>query len=529
MAGRQRIDRVRREYNQWVANQTLEDFALRFTAKRARQWSAAKVGNTALGAVSFLALEAIGGTITLNYGFINAGVAIIVVGIVIFATALPICFYAANYGVDIDLLTRGAGFGYIGSTITSLIYASFTFLFFAIESVILAMALELCLGVPLTVGYLISALAVIPLVTYGISAISRFQVWTQPLFVLLNIAPVLAIVTREPQALVEWQSYAGPAGDGFRLLSCGAAASVAVALIVQVGEQVDYLRFLPERREKPRAWWLALVSAGPGWVIVGMLKLLLGSFLAVYLIHHGFVGDVAADPPRMYAVAFERLVGSRPVALGLTCLLVVVCQLKINVTNAYAGSIAWSNFFSRLTHSHPGRVVWLVFNVAVALLVMELGVYRALEQTLAFYSSVAVAWVRSTRRRSRDQQAAGAQPTGHRVQARTPLRHQSRGNWRDDARHRGRDAGPARRLRADSEIHGAFSGPRRRARKRAADRLDHTRPLLPRADAGERLDRPGDRHLLHLRKRLRAGRYGVVPRLRGPDLLAMLLTRRALS
>ena len=48
----------------------------------------------------------------------------------------------------------------------------------------------------------------------------------------------------------------------------------------------------------------------------------------------------------------------------LTGIFVVLSQLKINVTNAYAGSIAWSNFFSRLTHSHPGRVVWLVFNVA---------------------------------------------------------------------------------------------------------------------------------------------------------------------
>ena len=49
MAGRQRIDRVRRQYNQWVANQTLEDYALRFTAKSARRWSAARVANTALG------------------------------------------------------------------------------------------------------------------------------------------------------------------------------------------------------------------------------------------------------------------------------------------------------------------------------------------------------------------------------------------------------------------------------------------------------------------------------------------------
>ena len=71
----------------------------------------------------------------------------------------------------------------------------------------------------------------------------------------------------------------------------------------------------------------------------------------------------------------------------------VVSQLKINVTNAYAGSIAWSNFFSRLTHSHPGRVVWLVFNVLIALLLMEIGVFKALEQTLALYSNVAIAWV----------------------------------------------------------------------------------------------------------------------------------------
>ena len=58
--------------------------------------------------------------------------------------------------------------------------------------------------------------------------------------------------------------------------------------------------------------------------------------------------------------------------LALAGIFVILSQLKINVTNAYAGSIAWSNFFSRLTHSHPGRVVCLVFNVVpyVALLIV---------------------------------------------------------------------------------------------------------------------------------------------------------------
>ncbi len=61
-----------RTYNPWVANETLEDYALRFTRAACRSWSPVPGANTALGAVSFLALEAIGGALTLTYGFDNA-------------------------------------------------------------------------------------------------------------------------------------------------------------------------------------------------------------------------------------------------------------------------------------------------------------------------------------------------------------------------------------------------------------------------------------------------------------------------
>ena len=69
-------------------------------------------------------------------------------------------------------------------------------------------------------------------------------------------------------------------------------------------------------------------------------------------------------------------------AVAATALFVVVSQLKINVTNAYAGLLAWSNYFSRLTHSHPGRVVWVVFNTLIALVLMELNVFQALSHVL---------------------------------------------------------------------------------------------------------------------------------------------------
>ena len=397
MAGRQRIDRVRRQYNQWVANQTLEDYALRFTAKSARRWSAARVANTALGAISFLALEAIGGTITLNYGAMNATAAILVVSVIIFCCGLPIAYHAAKCGIDIDLLTRGAGFGYIGSTITSLIYASFTFIFFAIEAVILATALEMCFGIPRPIGYLISAVVIIPLVTYGITLISRFQLWTQPLWIILHILPFAAIAYANPHSFAEWRKFAGEHGDPsgqLDLLLFGTAASVVFSLVAQIGEQVDFLRFLPrDRRTSRTSWWIALLSAGPGWIILGALKLLAGSFLAFFALSHGVPSEHAAEPAHMYLEAFRYVLSQPDLALALTGTFVILSQLKINVTNAYAGSIAWSNFFSRLTHSHPGRVVWLVFNVMVALLLMEIGVYKALEQTLALYSNVAIAWV----------------------------------------------------------------------------------------------------------------------------------------
>ena len=79
--------------------------------------------------------------------------------------------------------------------------------------------------------------------------------------------------------------------------------------------------------------------------------------------------------------------------IGATVLLVVISQAKINVTNAYAGSLAWSNFFARLTHSHPGRVVWVVFNTLIALLLMELDVFQALGQILGLYSNIAISWM----------------------------------------------------------------------------------------------------------------------------------------
>ncbi|TXS95731.1 response regulator [Parahaliea maris] len=399
MRATQSIFRVRRQYNKWVGNQTLEDYALRFTAHHARRFSIAQVGSTALGAAAFMALEAIAATVTLQYGFVNAAWAMATVSLVIFITGFPIVYYAARHGLDIDLLTRGAGFGYLGSTVTSLIYATFTFIFFAIEAAILASALNALTGLPLALGYVVSAVAVIPIVTHGISAISKFQVGSQSLWLTLQILALGLVVVFELQRVPDWTLYTPPGqprGTGFDLALFGAASAMLFALIAQIGEQVDYLRFMPERTEENRrSWWFWLTLAGPGWVLVGLVKMLLGSFLAYLAVSRGMGTEQASDPTLMYQMAFNYLIDSPSVALMLAGVMVILSQMKINVTNAYAGSIAWSNFFSRLTHSHPGRVVWLVFNVLIALLLMELGIYRVLESILGIFAIVALSWLAS--------------------------------------------------------------------------------------------------------------------------------------
>lgn len=388
--------RARRSYQAWVANETMEDYSLRYTAKSFRRWKPFVIANTALGGISFLALEAIGGAITLSFGFSNAFPAILLVCALVFITNLPIAYYSSKYNIDMDLLTRGAGFGYIGSTITSLIYACFTFIFFALEAAIMAQALEIYFGLPIVIGYLVSSIVIIPITFLGVTMISQLQLVSQPIWVVMLVAPFVFIFYKEPDVLAEWVAFAGgrPGASEFNYLHFGAATGVLFALVVQIGEQVDYLRFLPDKTDRNRLnWWAAVISAGPGWIIIGGLKILAGSLLAVLAVESGIPFADAVEPIHMYITAYGYVSDDAWIALTAATVFVLISQMKINVTNAYAGSLAWSNFYSRVTHYHPGRVVWLVFNIIISLLLMLMGVFETLEAVLTVYSNVAIAWI----------------------------------------------------------------------------------------------------------------------------------------
>ncbi|WP_328417171.1 allantoin permease [Streptomyces violaceus] len=376
-----------------AVKETLEDYTLRFAPRSYRRWTPMVVATTALGGIAYMADFSIGAGIGLAHGTGNALLAIAVAAVVIFVTGFPLAYYGARYNIDLDLITRGSGFGYFGSVLTSVIFASFTFIFFALEGSIMAQGLKLGLGLPLWLGYLVSTVMVIPLVIYGMTALSKLQVWTTPIWLLLMVGPLVYLVATDPGSVDRFIAYAGTDGDGgVNTASVLLGAGVCLSLIAQIGEQIDYLRFMPPKTEaNKRSWWTAVVMAGPGWVVLGALKQAIGVFLAVYIIAE--VGPIAApEPIQQFKHAFDAMMPSW-IVLPLAVVLVVISQIKINVTNAYSGSLAWTNSFTRVTKRYPGRMVFVLVNLGFALALMEADMFSFLNSILGFYSNCAIAWV----------------------------------------------------------------------------------------------------------------------------------------
>ncbi|MFC9998571.1 purine-cytosine permease family protein [Nocardia sp. NPDC127526] len=377
-----------------AAKETLEDYTLRFAPRSYRKWSPAVVGISALGGIAYLADFAIGANIGIAHGTGNALLGIGIFAIVVMLTGFPLAYYAARYNIDLDLITRGSGFGYKGSIITNIVFASFTFIFFALEGSIMAQGLELGLGIPLWLGYLASTLIIFPLVIYGMNTLAKLQVWTTPLWLLLMVLPFAFLVIRHPESVDAFWAYGGENGSGVSISGTLLAAGVCLSLIAQIAEQIDYLRFMPPKTpENARRWWGWMLLAGPGWVLFGAIKQVVGLFLAVYLIANlDAAQGIANQPVHQFLEIYKDMVPGW-LAMTLAVVLVVISQIKINVTNAYSGSLAWTNSYTRVTKTYLGRLIFLAVNLIIALVLMEANMFGFLNNILGFYANCGIAWI----------------------------------------------------------------------------------------------------------------------------------------
>jgi hypothetical protein len=181
-----------------------------------------------------------------------------------------------------DLLTRGAGFGYIGSTITSLIYASFTFIFFALEAAIMASRWR-CISTSRAWSATHQRVVIIAAGDARHHADQPAAVWTQPLWIVRCWSALCRDrLSRNPHSLSPTGNFRrARQGGGHSTCCCSAAAmTVVFALVTQIGEQVDFLRFLPRDRRQPQALVGRACSRRPGLDRAGRAQDAGGAFLA---------------------------------------------------------------------------------------------------------------------------------------------------------------------------------------------------------------------------------------------------------
>ncbi|GAP55766.1 nucleobase transmembrane transporter, partial [Arthrobacter sp. Hiyo6] len=228
------------------------------------------------------------------------------------------------------------------------------------------------------------------------NTLARLQVWTTPLWLLLMVVPVAYLLVSHPGSIDDFFAFTGKTGaGGSNLASVMLAAGVCLSLMAQIAEQIDYLRFMPPKTaENNRAWWRAVILAGPGWVIFGAIKQIVGMFIAIYLIAKldPAASATANEPVHQFLGVYQEMMPAW-LAMTLAVVLVVISQIKINVTNAYSGSLAWTNSFTRITKSYPGRMVFVVVNLVIALVLMEANMFDFLNTILGFYANCAMAWV----------------------------------------------------------------------------------------------------------------------------------------
>lgn len=292
---------------------------------------------------------------------------------VILATIIGACVMklASKEGLSLNLMTRGLGFGYMGSAFTSLIYAVNFIFYFLFEGTIVSHAIAHYAGIEVSSPAGIAIFAAIGLVAIwfvwkGMSSMQFLQTWGVPIFIVL-FGFCLYQLTHNYDAV-------DPSG----WLPRGEVSATSLWIVMNMANgqivfqgllATDYGRFA-----KP-----GISHGGTATIMLGMLipivaVMLCGAFLAYTLMPHIEGGDVyaqALDPGFVF-----------PFVIALTgVIFTIITQIRINVMNLYSGSIALSNTMDMTFNFRPGRQWWMLL---VWLLGVVFYVFNVLQYTATF-------------------------------------------------------------------------------------------------------------------------------------------------
>ncbi|SFE37154.1 purine-cytosine permease family protein [Alteribacillus iranensis] len=348
-----------------------DDYSLDRVPRNKRNMGWLSITNITFGIATAIFYFQMGSVMALQFGAINAIISAVYAIIVAGILGTFIAFLSAKSGMNVNLLSRGGGFGYIGASLTSFIYATNFIMYCALEGLILVAAVhEFLPAIPEWILIIFFGSIVIPLNWFGIKQLDKLQKWSLPLFGVFLVAAIVMTAFTPSVYEGSFWSYMpeGVQAGGTALLLCIGMQHGIMGLTPLLAS--DYARFLKPKDTKIGIFAIGFIPQIFCFGVMGGLGIWFGVRLG--------------EPnPGVYIVLLLGVWGA---------LFTMLTQVRINITNIYSGSLSLSTFFENIFKFTPGRRFWVVVTGVSAMILMLGGIVNHLESVMTFQGVFLMTW-----------------------------------------------------------------------------------------------------------------------------------------
>lgn len=353
-----------------IKEEAKDDYSFEQVPEEKRNMGWFSVTNITFGIATAIFYFQTGSVMALQFGATNAIISAIYAIIIAGVLGTVIAYLSAKSGMNVNLMSR-QGFGYIGASLTSLIYASNFIMYCAFEGMILVAAIHAYFpAIPLWLLIIVFGSIVIPLNWFGIKQLDKLQKWSLPIFGIFLILTIIVAYKTPSNFDGSFWTYLpeGVQTGGTALLLCIGMQHGIMGLTALIAS--DYARFL-----KPKDIKIGSIMIGfiPQIFCFGVMGLL-GIWFGVRL---------AESNPGVYIVTLIGLGG---------VVFTMLTQIRINVTNIYSASLSLSNFFENVFHFKPSRRFWVVVSGVLSIALMLGGILDYLGSAMTFQGVLLMAW-----------------------------------------------------------------------------------------------------------------------------------------
>jgi len=358
------------DHTEGLKEKSADDYSFSQVPVEKRNMGWFSITNITFGIATAIFYFQTGSVMALKFGAMNAIISAIYAIIIAGLLGTVIAYLSAKSGMNVNLMSR-QGFGYIGASLTSLIYASNFIMYCAFEGMILVAAVHAYFpSIPLWLLIIVFGSIVIPLNWFGIKQLDKLQKWSLPIFFIFLILTIIFAFNTTSEFNGNFWTYLpdGVQVGGTALLLCIGMQHGIMGLTALIAS--DYARYLKPKDIKFGSIMIGFIPQVFCFGVMGLLGVWFGVRLG-------------ESNPGVYIVTLLGLGG---------VIFTMLTQLRINVTNIYSASLSLSNFFENVFHFKPNRRFWVVVSGVLSIALMLGGILDYLGAAMTFQGVLLMAW-----------------------------------------------------------------------------------------------------------------------------------------